>query len=132
VIAMGALVQKILARVSGNRTSRTAYSTGLEPLSSSGPAQYGGMRGSRDGRFSPEQDVYGQNQTSYAAGYHAPPMPPQTARDPSPGAMQGRTQTFRADELRPDGYGYGNRSRAGSYGDGGPENMPLREGRDMV
>jgi hypothetical protein len=102
----------------------------LEPLTQ---AQYD--RGGRDsgyGRESPDE-----YETRYAqgynapAGYNAPPMPPPMARNPSPGAMQGRTQGYRADGLRPE-YGredmYGGRRSA----DASEENMPLQQGRSMV
>lgn len=128
VIAMAALVGKIASRASGNRATMDNQATHLEPLSYGRPQVPGrtgyGMRSTRDGMFSPEQQ--GDYETSYAAGYHAPPMPPQAARDPSPGAMQGRTQTFRADELRPGYYGH---SREGSYEE---SRGMLREEREMV
>lgn len=103
VIAMRMLFVKVASRYGSSRGSSGGKPAGthLEPLA----ARRQGMRGSTDG--SPERDEY---ETQYAAGYHAPPMPPHAVRDPSPMGRQGRDQMWRTDGLRPQYHG-----REGSY-----------------
>lgn len=78
-----------------------------------------------------EYDNTYENETYYSQGYSPPPMPP-AARDPSPGAPYGRTQTLRGDDMRPgmprqDSY----QRKAYARGES-PESQPLQEPRQGI
>lgn len=120
VVAMAALLRKLVSRVAGTTDERTTPD--LARLSRSAPG-HGGGRSMRDGRVSPSPNGDGC-ETSYTAGYHAPPVPRSAmARDPSPAGMGGGMRSSRAEEGRFE------QSGEGLYGE---ERGLLRGGTEMV